>query len=635
MRLQGTDGIRGVVKRSADLKSDKCPLEFFLDSGILTEDFFELYAFGFARYLLESGQIQLGEAIAIGWDPRDREEIFTSRAVQGICKSGLNARVLGIVPTPLVPLAMAAWKIPAGMAITASHNPADQNGVKVFLTPRGLKPMPEEEDALSKAILGVDLRNLKSAKLMGKEIDSRAEGLRLFKDFHLHPQNSWNKTKDAFSSMRLVVDASNGACAGIAAEIFRAAGFREVLEVNADPAKGINENCGVVGFENVATIAKNPQGPLSKNEFIKTFFDKGSTHAKELRRGEESLIGAIFDGDGDRFYLSVYDAEKEEAVVLSGDEISVHLAKYLAASDPKRWGGTIFANTVESDLQASVTAAGAGFALEKTGVGDKWLLRKAAEAGDRFAVGAERSGHLLTPGYGVNKKNEAFLLFAGNGIKGALNAMASLHFLYGGLSPVERVEAIARPFPPGFNKNLYVYYTDKKKWRRDGAAWAGTRREVEERTRELFGSGTSVREKLFAEEPDLLFLEILEGESRLFASLHVRNSGTEDKTGITVKGAKEDADRLKSLGGEIFKILAAAIKDPSHPFCAAQNKLVGLLHPDRVVAKSDLPKDAFQGVSLDRLLREAGEKEGMLEETPTGYRLTDVGRWYEAGCKVA
>ncbi len=637
MRLQGTDGIRGVVKTAKELKATgKTSLGLFLESGWLTEEFFELYGFGVAEYLLRSGKVKKGEELAIGWDPRDLAGIFTSRVVAGIRKAGLNAMVLGTVPTPMVPIYMAAKGLQAGMAITASHNPADQNGIKIFLTPEGLKPTPKEEENISHAIADVNPEKLKTIEETGKLVDCWEEALLLFQTFHKDRRNSWDKEGNAYESIRLVVDASNGACSGMAAELFRSIGFKELIEVSANPEDGINENCGVVGFENISSInqeyIEGSGKALAKNKFVREFFQLGGKYRQDIMERKETVVGVVFDGDGDRFNLVVYNPFQNELVVLSGDEIAVHMAKYLITNDSDTWQGALFVHTVESDLQSSIEASTLGFAIEKTGVGDKWLLRRAMEFGSRFAVGSERSGHVITAGYLENHEDKSLCIFAGNGVKGALNSIAALTSLYGKFCGEDWIEALRKPFLVGFNEIRHIYYTDKGKWMRGSRVWKEAKPKIVKLIETAFGKDGEVKEKVFQEEPDLFYLEIRSASHILKASLHVRNSGTEDKTGITVKGLMENKSSLSDLTDKVFKLLAGELKKPSHPYCLAQNKLIHLLNSDGMIPRQNLPHNILKDGSFDRLLREVGQKEGMVRETASGFELTDLGRWYFLKC---
>ena len=142
-RLQGTDGIRREVRPSSSPEfSDLSPLEVFLKHGVLTDAFMELYAHAQVSALMDSGAMQAGEEFVVGWDPRDPEGTFTEAVVRGVRKAGATALVLGVVPTPLVPMIILHKNAGGGFMVTASHNPKDQNGIKTFCAHRGMKFLP-------------------------------------------------------------------------------------------------------------------------------------------------------------------------------------------------------------------------------------------------------------------------------------------------------------------------------------------------------------------------------------------------------------------------------------------------------------------------------------------------------------
>ena len=140
----------------------------------------EIYAYAHVKELILKGGAQIGDSIVIGWDPRDPRGNFTSAVVSGVCKAGANALILGVVPTPLVPMYMLYKNALAGFMVTASHNPKDQNGIKTFCSFRGLKLLPENDVALTRAVLEVNPSTLRKLSLKGKRIDSRREALKLF-----------------------------------------------------------------------------------------------------------------------------------------------------------------------------------------------------------------------------------------------------------------------------------------------------------------------------------------------------------------------------------------------------------------------------------------------------------------------
>ena len=99
-------------------------------------------------------------------------------------------------------------------------------------------------------------------------------------------------------------------------------------------------------------------------ENIKHRLDKGTMH----------VVGAIFDADADRFFMLEYDPFKDLLWVLSGDETAILQAQHLSTRFPKKYKGSLYVNTVESDLNAAKAAEKMGFKPEVTAVGDKWIF---------------------------------------------------------------------------------------------------------------------------------------------------------------------------------------------------------------------------------------------------------------------
>ena len=129
-RLQGTDGIRRETRQSNITEcKDLTPQQVFLEKGWINEQFMELYSYSHIKNILTGRNTK---NVVVGWDPRDPSGFFVDAVTKGIRKAGANALVLGIVPTPLVPLFMVHEKADCGVMITASHNPNDQNGIKLF-----------------------------------------------------------------------------------------------------------------------------------------------------------------------------------------------------------------------------------------------------------------------------------------------------------------------------------------------------------------------------------------------------------------------------------------------------------------------------------------------------------------------
>ena len=139
---------------------------------------------------------------------------------------------------------------------------------------------------------------------------------------------------------------------------------------------------GVADIEGKAIITREMTekgtGIFSKHLAITKLLDLGQKNRTLVTNGDKKICGAVFDADGDRFYRLDYDASKDALIVMNGDEAAFFQAKHLITSNPKRYKGTRYINTVESDFNASVAAKKLGFLPVLTPVGDKWILLKIA-----------------------------------------------------------------------------------------------------------------------------------------------------------------------------------------------------------------------------------------------------------------
>ena len=165
-RIQGTDGIRAPICRLEDISSSN-PLVALLDEGLLTEEFFELYTYAYCQELLEAGFASKSDLVVIGWDPRDFSGRFNEAAVCGIRKAGLTAVVVDVLPTPAISLYQLYVRAACAFVLTASHNPEDQNGIKIFLGHSNLKLFPEDDKRLTQRCLILNYEDLRKAPLLG------------------------------------------------------------------------------------------------------------------------------------------------------------------------------------------------------------------------------------------------------------------------------------------------------------------------------------------------------------------------------------------------------------------------------------------------------------------------------------
>ncbi len=588
-RIQGTDGIRRQVALASDPRvAGLTPQEAFLQQGLITDEFVELYTYAYVSGLDRPGEI------VIGWDPRDPAGDFTGAAVRGIRKAGADAVVLGICPTPGVALYLVWRGAAAAFMVTASHNFRDQNGIKTFRGGHALKLFPNDDRALTRRVLELDYeRDVRPRAESGGTVDAGAEAREVFRSFHLDPRNSWLEDGETLGDFPLVVDAANGAMSGLAAGVLRDLHGGEVLEVNDDTGSGdVNRKSGVADLEGVPEIARG-ETRFDEHRAVQLLFERGGK-------------AAVFDADGDRFYRLDYDAESDTILVLSGDETAVHQARHLAPPA----SGTLYINTVESDLNAARAAQALGYVPVLTGVGDKWVLEQAARDPQRYGIGSEETGHNISRGHLTTRAGEEVEVFVGNGLKSALNTFVATR----GLSPREA----HRPFEPGFKQTFYVYYTDKGKLAEDSPVFQGVARVIEE-TCALGPTTPQPR----PEEPDMLYLAVNDEAGRQRAGIFVRNSGTEEKTGVNVRGAREDGDELERIGEAALLYLARSMKDADHPMARAEKAVLEALAAGPR-APDELPIPA--GVHAERLLEEMANKEKVIRAGPDGFERTELGQ---------
>ncbi len=671
-RLQGTDGVRREVKLAKESKG-LTPLQTFLEKGWITDEFMELYAYCYAeRQLKKKSASSKKHTIVIGWDPRDPSGKFTEAIVRGVRKAGCEALILGVVPTPLVPLFMLYEGRNGGIMVTASHNPKDQNGIKLFLPFHGMKPLPSDDVDLTRHLLKQNFAAIKKLPLKGARTDARQKALDLFQHFSLMPENSWIDCKDTLKSLNLVVDPAYGALAGIAAQVFRRAGVGKVIEVNSGKNGAVNSRSGVADLEGCQCItpemASKPAGLFHAHKAITKLFELGRANKKSAQAGKVRIAGAIFDADGDRFFRLEYDPFKDLLWVLSGDETAILQARHLISCFPEKYRSSLYINTVESDLNASTSAKAMGLTPLLTAVGDKWILlkirlalleQKALQAklppekqkdlknkirplkkngvtriatlqnleasipasqtkiknkSAILAVGSEETGHNITTAFITPPNQKEMLIYSGNGLKSALNTFSATEHLAKTLSPQKYIQSVRQPFAPGFKSTLYAYYVCQELFSRDSQAWRKIKQLILKTAKQ---NGYSAKTQNFPDDPDMLYISLTG------AGIFVRNSGTENKISVNLRGRKSDAGKLKKIGSEVIKLLLSLLKDPDNLFYKIE-----LYALSQIACKpiSDQELEIKKQVR-SRLINEM-RKQNLIRLSPEGNRLTSLGKWY-------
>jgi phosphoglucosamine mutase len=328
-RLFGTDGVRGVANREL--------------SGEL--------AFGLGRAaviaLTEHGESQ--PEILVGRDTRASGEFLEAAMVAGICSAGGNAVLLGVCTTPEVAFLTVDLGAQAGAVISASHNPAEYNGLKIFGA-NGYKLPDDVEDEIQTIVEG-DHGPRPVGRGLGR-IVSRPEG----KERYLRHVES--AAGDSLDGMRVVVDCANGAAAGIAPDLLRRVGA-QVLPINDRPdGWNINEGCGATIPEAVAIAVVDA----------------------------EAEAGVAFDGDADRAMFA-----DDLGRVIDGDQVLA--ASALAMKGSGELTGDTVVTTVMANLGFRVAMAEHGIRILQTKVGDRYVLEELLRSG--AVLGGEQSGHII------------------------------------------------------------------------------------------------------------------------------------------------------------------------------------------------------------------------------------------------
>ncbi|HAG03814.1 MAG TPA: phosphoglucosamine mutase [Lachnospiraceae bacterium] len=289
--------------------------------------------------------------IIVGMDTRISGGMLESALVAGICSVGAQAVLLGVVPTPAVAYLVRKYNADAGIVISASHNPVQDNGIK-FFNSQGYKLRDDIEDEIEQ-YMTVKLSDIPSPS--GDTVGSKEICKTAIDDYVEFLKNS---TDISLEGLSVAIDCANGATYQAAPKALRALGAK-VFVLHAGPnGKNINLNCGSTHMESLIDYVKN----------------------------NEVDLGIAFDGDGDRCL-----AVDGEGNFVNGDEIMAICAKYMKECG-KLKNNTIVA-TVMSNLGLSIMGEKNGIKIEKTKVGDRYVLEHILENGDCF--GGEQSGHII------------------------------------------------------------------------------------------------------------------------------------------------------------------------------------------------------------------------------------------------
>ncbi len=339
-RLFGTDGIRGLA--NGDVLTPELTLRLCAVAGAAV-----------VAQRQASGSSYERPMVVVGRDSRPSGEMLEAAAVAGFTSAGCDVTRLGVVPTPMVAHATARWGAVLGLAITASHNPMPDNGLKLF-TDGGHKLSDAQENALEASLDQPWERQAGGA--VGR---SYADGRPARVEHYL---TDLLASVGRLDGVHVVVDGAQGAASELAPEAYRRAGARVAAIHCAGDGLRINEGCG----------ATHPQ----------------SLAAAVVEHGAD--LGIAHDGDADR--CIVVDATGR---VLNGDQVLGLLA--LARKDAGLPGSDVLVATVMSNLGLVQAMDVAGIEVVRTAVGDRYVLEAMLAGGPTgaYPLGGEQSGHVV------------------------------------------------------------------------------------------------------------------------------------------------------------------------------------------------------------------------------------------------
>lgn len=368
-RLFGTDGIRGIAHQAP-----------------ITEEMGQKLGYALVTFLIGKGA---DPSVVIGRDTRASGAALERAVAQGVLTAGGNLYRAGVIPTPAVAYLTRMQGAGAGVVISASHNPHEYNGFKVFSS-GGYKLSLEEEEAIETLILSGRGPSSRSDSAEAKEQDNAREHYLAFLRGTLPKGFS-------LGNRRVVIDCANGATCPIAPSLLEGLGAEvESLFVTPD-GRNINRDCG---SEHPATLCQR---------------------VLDMK----AHLGLAFDGDGDRLI-----AVDEKGQVLSGDQILTIFARMLRERGALR--NNLVVSTVMSNMGLGVALGALGIEHASTPVGDRWVMEAMRDR--RASLGGEDSGHMIFSEHHTT----------GDGLLSALQLLVSLETFQ---QPLSELAKLMRPFP--------------------------------------------------------------------------------------------------------------------------------------------------------------------------------------------
>jgi phosphoglucosamine mutase len=443
-KLFGTDGIRGTANREP--MTAESALKVGMAAGL---------HFRHGRHR---------NRVLIGKDTRLSGYLLEPALTAGFISMGMDVILVGPMPTPAIAMLTRSMRCDLGVMLSASHNPFEDNGIKLF-GPDGYKLSDKVERAIEGHVANGMESKLSAASDLGRA--RRLEDVQgRYTEFvkHTFPKGL------TLAGLRVVIDCANGAAYKVAPEVLWELGA-EVFPIGVTPdGININQKCGSTAPEAMCDAV---------TEYRADF-------------------GIALDGDADRALVA-----DETGTLIDGDQLMALIARHWATNGQLKGGGLVA--TVMSNLGLERYLNGSGLRLERTKVGDRYVVEHMREHG--FNVGGEQSGHIILSDY----------ITTGDGLISALQVLAVV------VETGRRASEVCRVFEPLPQLLRNVRYEDGRPL-----------------------------------ESEIVIQAIAEGEKRLGEKgrLLIRESGTEPVIRVMAEG--EDEDLVGAVVDEICGVIRSA-----------------------------------------------------------------------------
>lgn len=328
-RLFGTDGVRGIA--NAELTNE---LAFRIGKA--------------AAFILSRCEKQ--PLFLTAKDSRISGDMLEAAITAGVLSAGGNVLPVGVLPTPAVAYLVRKYHASAGVMISASHNPMEYNGIKIF-DADGFKLKDETEDEIETLTKQINQIPSASGESIGTILPKK-NAVRDYIDFI-------KSTVTAnFTNLKIALDCANGATSSVAKTVFSELGATVFSIADTPDGTNINKNCGSTHPENICR------------------------HTVETNAD----IGISFDGDGDRVILS-----DEKGNIVDGDRILAILAQHMKKAGILRQNTIV--STVMSNFGLTLFGEQNSITVKQANVGDRYVLEKMLQYG--YNLGGEQSGHII------------------------------------------------------------------------------------------------------------------------------------------------------------------------------------------------------------------------------------------------